>query len=152
MNEGINRVILLGNIGAEPELRYTGSGLAVLNLRLATSESYLDRNKEAQERTEWHNVVFWGSRGEGLAKVLSKGDCILIEGALRTSSYEKDGQKRYKTEVIGRELRFTRRREPPFSEDGAAQITPPATARPGKNGTKPRLDVPGVPVLDEMPY
>ena len=153
MSEGMNRVILLGNLGADPELRYTATGMAVLNLRLATSESYMDRNKDLQERTEWHSVVFWGPRGEGLAKVLSKGDCVFIEGALRTSSYEKDGQKRFKTEVVGRELRFTGRRVPPTAEDAAAQAAPPATARLGKNGTKPRLDAPPAnTVVEEMPY
>ena len=152
MSEGMNKVILLGNLGADPELRYTGSGMAVLNLRLATCESYMDRNMDLQERTEWHTVVFWGARGEGLAKVLAKGDCVYVDGTLRTSSYEKDGQKRFKTEVIGRELRFTGRREPPSAEDAAAQTAAPATARLGMNGAKPRLDAPVSTVVEEMPY
>jgi single-strand DNA-binding protein len=97
---GLNRVMLLGNLGADPELRMTGSGQAVLNMRLATTESYLDKNKARQERTEWHNVVVWGKRAEGLGKILGKGDRVCIEGGLRTSSYEKDGEKRYKTEVV----------------------------------------------------
>lgn len=101
MAEGLNRVILLGNLGADPELRMTNGGTAVLNLRLATSESYLDRNKQRQERTEWHRVVVWGRRAEALGKILTKGDRILIEGALRTSSYEdRDGHKRYTTEIV----------------------------------------------------
>jgi single-strand DNA-binding protein len=100
MMDGLNRVTLLGNLGADPELRMTGSGQAVLNMRLATTESYLDKNKARQERTEWHNVVVWGKRAEGLGKILGKGDRVCIEGGLRTSSYEKDGEKRYKTEVV----------------------------------------------------
>jgi len=105
MAEGLNRVILLGNLGADPELRMTGGGTAVLKLRLATSESYLDRNKQRQERTEWHRVVVWGRRAEGLGKVLSKGDRILVEGSLRTSSYDdKEGNKRYTTEVIANNI------------------------------------------------
>lgn len=97
---GLNRVLLLGNLGQDPELRQTGSGW-VLKLRLATSESYLDRNRVRQERTEWHSVTIWGKRGEALAKILSKGSRILIEGGLRTSSYEdRDGNKRYNTEVV----------------------------------------------------
>lgn len=101
MAEGLNRVILLGNLGADPELKMTGGGTAVLKLRLATSESYLDRNKQRQERTEWHRVVVWGRRAEALGKILGKGDRILVEGGLRTSSYDdKDGNKRYTTEVI----------------------------------------------------
>src|SRR5258708_24065082 len=100
MAEGLNRVMLLGNLGADPELRFTQSGSAVLNMRLATTESYLDRNKVRQERTDWHNIVLWGKRGEALAKFLAKGSTIFVEGGLRTSSYDdKDGAKRYKTEV-----------------------------------------------------
>lgn len=101
MAEGLNRVMLLGNLGADPELRFTQGGQAVLNLRLATTESYLDRDRVRKERTDWHNVVIWGKRGEALAKILGKGSTIFIEGSLRTSSYDdKEGNKRYKTEVV----------------------------------------------------
>ena len=99
MSDGINRVTLLGNLGADPELRQTNSG-AVLNLRLATTETWIDKNKEKQERTDWHSVTLWGRRGEALAGILRKGSQLLVEGRLSTSSYEKDGQKRYKTEVV----------------------------------------------------
>ncbi len=99
MSDGINRVTLLGNLGADPELRQTQGG-AVLNLRLATTETWLDKNKEKQERTDWHSVTLWGKRGEALAGILRKGSQLLVEGRLSTSSYEKDGQKRYKTEVV----------------------------------------------------
>lgn len=101
MADGLNRAMLLGNLGADPELRMTAGGQAVLKLRLATSESYLDKSKERQERTEWHNVVIWGKRAEGLGRIVRKGDRIFIEGALRTSSYDdREGVKRYRTEVI----------------------------------------------------
>lgn len=101
MAEGLNRVMLLGNLGADPELRMTSGGQAVLKLRLATSETYLDRNKVRQERTEWHSVVVWGKRGEALSKILSKGSRIFVEGGLRTSSYDdKEGKKRYRTEIV----------------------------------------------------
>jgi single-strand DNA-binding protein len=101
MAEGLNRVMLLGNLGADPELRMTSGGQAVLKLRLATSETYMDKNRQRQERTEWHNVVIWGKRAEALAKILTKGTRIFVEGGLRTSSYEdRDGNKRYRTEVV----------------------------------------------------
>jgi single-strand DNA-binding protein len=101
MAEGLNRVLLLGNLGADPELRMTGGGQAVLKMRLATSETYLDRNRVRQERTEWHNVVVWGRRAEALAKFLTKGSRLFVEGGLRTSSYEdRDGNRRYRTEVV----------------------------------------------------
>jgi single-strand DNA-binding protein len=100
MAEGLNRVMLLGNLGADPELKVTPGGQAVLKLRLATTETYLDRNQVRQERTEWHRITLWGKRGEALAKFLAKGDRIFVEGRLQTSSYEKNGEKRYSTEVV----------------------------------------------------
>jgi len=101
MAEGLNRVMLLGNLGADPELRYTQGGQAVLNIRLATTESYLDKDRVRKERTDWHAVVLWGKRGEALGKILTKGSQIMVEGRLSTSSYEdRDGNKRYKTEVV----------------------------------------------------
>ncbi|MGH7269849.1 MAG: single-stranded DNA-binding protein [Polyangiaceae bacterium] len=100
MSEGLNRVMLLGNLGADPELRVTPGGQAILKLRLATNESYLDRNNVRQERTEWHRVTVWGRRAEALGKILVKGDPLLIEGRLQTSTYEKNGEKRYSTEVV----------------------------------------------------
>jgi single-strand DNA-binding protein len=101
MAEGLNRVMLLGNLGADPELRMTSGGQAVLKLRLATSETYLDRNRTRQERTEWHNVVIWGKRAEALAKIITKGTRIFVEGSLRTTSYDdRDGNKRYRTETV----------------------------------------------------
>jgi len=107
MAEGLNRVMLLGNLGADPELKMTSGGQAVLKLRLATSETYLDRNKVRQERTEWHSVVVWGKRAEALGKFLTKGSRLFVEGGLRTSSYDdKDGNKRYITEVIANDVQF----------------------------------------------
>ena len=101
MADGLNKVMLLGNLGADPELKMTSGGQAVLKMRLATTETYLDRNKVRQEKTEWHSVVLWGKRAEALSRFLSKGSRLFIEGGLRTSSYDdRDGNKRYKTEVV----------------------------------------------------
>jgi single-strand DNA-binding protein len=101
MAEGLNRVTLIGNLGQDPELRYTQSNQGVLSLRMATTESYFDTNtKERKERTEWHTVIIWGKRGEALNKILTKGSRICIEGRLQTRSWEdKQGNKRYTTEV-----------------------------------------------------
>lgn len=108
MKEGLNRVMLLGNLGAEPELRYTQGGQAVLHLRLATTDSYVDRDNVRKERTDWHGVTVWGKRAEGLAKFLAKGSGLFVEGSLRTSSYEgKDGVKRYRTEINARNVILT---------------------------------------------
>src|SRR5215204_4369633 len=100
MAEGLNKVLLLGNLGADPELKVTQGGQSVLKLRLATTESYLDRNNTRQERTEWHSVTLWGKRGEALAKFRTKGERIVVGGRIQTSSYERDGEKRYRTEVV----------------------------------------------------
>jgi single-strand DNA-binding protein len=100
MAEGLNKVLLLGNLGADPELRVTPGGQAVLKLRLATTESYLDKSNTRQERTEWHRITIWGKRGEALAKFLTKGERLFVEGRIQTSSYEKNGEKRYSTEII----------------------------------------------------
>lgn len=104
MAEGLNRVLLLGNLGADPELRVTPGGQAVLKIRLATTESYLDRSNTRQERTEWHRITVWGKRGEALAKFLAKGDRIFVEGRIQTSSYEKNGEKRYSTDIIANNI------------------------------------------------
>ena len=106
MSEGYNRVLLLGNLGADPELRFTQGGQAVLNIRLATTEGWFNKEKnEREERTEWHTVTVWGKRAEGLSKILRKGDRIFVEGGLRSSSYDdKDGVKRYKTEINATEV------------------------------------------------
>jgi len=104
MADGLNKVLLFGNLGADPELRVTPSGQSVLNLRMATTESYLDRNNTRQERTEWHSVAIWGKRAEALAKFLAKGDKVFIEGSIRTHSYEKNGEKRYRTEIVAQNI------------------------------------------------
>ena len=100
MADGLNKVMLLGNLGADPELRVTGNGQSVLKLRLATTASYLDKDRTRKERTEWHSITVWGKRAEALARFLSKGSRLFVEGELRTSSYDdKDGNKKYRTEV-----------------------------------------------------
>src|SRR6186713_497002 len=104
---GVNKVILIGNLGADPELRYTPSGQAVCDLRLATNESWTDKNGQKQERTEWHRVVMWGKPAEICKQYLSKGQKLYIEGRLQTRSWDdKEGNKRYSTEIIGTDFMF----------------------------------------------
>lgn len=101
MANGLNKVMLIGNLGAHPEMRETRGGQAVMNLRLAVNESYKNRDGEKVDKTEWVNLVMWGKRAEGLEPHLSKGDKIYIEGRLQTRSWEADdGTKRYTTEVV----------------------------------------------------
>ncbi len=100
MADGLNKVMLLGNLGADPDLRVAG-GTSVLSLRIATTESFLNRENERQERTEWTSVSLWGKRAEALSKILKKGERIFVEGRLQTRSYEdKTGAKRWSTEVV----------------------------------------------------
>lgn len=99
MSDGLNRVFLFGTIGSDPDLKMTSGGSAILKFRVATNESY-KRGDQWEERTDWHSVVIWGRRAEGLARILKKGDRTTIEGALRTSSWDdREGNKRYRTEV-----------------------------------------------------
>lgn len=134
MADGLNRAILLGNLGADPELRFTQGGQAVLNMRLATTESYLDKDKVKREKTDWHSIVVWGKRGEALAKFLKKGMGLLVEGSIHTSSYDdKDGNKRYKTEINAKEIIVTR------SEGrGEGAESGGGYSRPASRGATPR--------------
>jgi single-strand DNA-binding protein len=105
MAEGLNRAILVGNLGADPELKYTQGGQAVLKLRIATTESFINKGGERQERTDWHTVVVWGKRGEALNKFLSKGRTVWVEGRIQTRSWEdKDGGKRYATDIVANQV------------------------------------------------
>ena len=99
---GVNKVILVGRLGKDPEVRHLETGASVANFPIATSETYKDRNSgERKEITEWHNIVLWRGLAEVAEKFLNKGDMVYIEGKLRTRSREKDGITRYTTEVVG---------------------------------------------------
>ncbi len=107
MSRGLNKVMVIGHLGADPEVRYTADGKAIANVRLATSESWKDKNSgEAQERTEWHRVTFFGRLAEIVAEYLKKGSQIYVEGKLRTTEYEKDGAKRWSTDIVAEEMQM----------------------------------------------
>ncbi|MCG8488482.1 MAG: single-stranded DNA-binding protein [Candidatus Thiodiazotropha sp.] len=108
MARGINKVILIGNLGKDPETRYMPSGGAVTNVTLATSESWKDKNTgEQQERTEWHRVVFFNRLGEIAGEYLKKGSKVYVEGSLRTRKWQgQDGQDRYTTEIVASEMQM----------------------------------------------
>ncbi len=130
MAGGVNRVILIGNLGADPEMRYTASGTAVAKFRLATSETFVDRQGNRQERTEWHRVTAWGKLAEICGQYLSKGRLVYIEGRIRSDSWEQEGVKRYSYEIVADNMRMLgagrgveREPEPPFPppEGGAPE-------------------------------
>jgi single-strand DNA-binding protein len=107
MASGLNKVLLIGRLGNDPEVRYTGNGGAVANFNMATGESWTDKNGQKQERTEWHRVVVWGKLGELCGQYLSKGRQAFVEGRLQTRDWtDKEGQKRYTTEVVALNVQF----------------------------------------------
>jgi len=152
MARGINKVILIGNLGADPEVKYTGGGSAVANLRIATTESWKDRNTGEQvDRTEWHNIVLFGRTAEIAGEYLRKGSQIYIEGRLQTRKWQdKEGQDRYTTEVVGNDLQMlggraggggdfdapaaTRSPRPARSETAGAASAPTPSAPAGDPG------------------
>jgi single-strand DNA-binding protein len=103
----VNKVILIGNLGNQPELRHTSSNRTVTELRIATSDRWTDKEGQRQERTEWHTVVVWGRDAENCERYLSKGRQVYVEGRLQTRNWEdQSGQRRYKTEVVAQVVRF----------------------------------------------
>jgi len=104
---GINKVILVGNLGSDPDLRNTPSGTAVCEFSVATNESWKGKDGQTQDRTEWHKIIVWSRLGENCAKFLSKGRQVYVEGRLQTRSWEdKEGNKRYTTEIVARDIQF----------------------------------------------
>jgi single-strand DNA-binding protein len=104
----VNKVILVGNLGKDPEVRFTSSGSAVANFSIATSDVWNDRDGKRQERTEWHNIVVWGKQAEHCGQYLSKGRQVYVEGSIRTRSYDdkNTGAKRYVTEIVAQRIQF----------------------------------------------
>jgi len=121
---GINKVILVGNLGKDPDMRYTAGGDAVANLSIATSESWNDNQTgEKKEKTEWHRVVFFRRIAEVCGEYLKKGSSVYIEGSLRTRDWEDDqGNKRYTTEIIGREMQMLGGRRSEDNMDQSPQV------------------------------
>ena len=158
MAEGLNRAMLLGNLGQDPELKTTSGGQSVLKMRIATSESYLDRDKQRQERTEWHTVVLWGKRAESLGRLLSKGDRIFVEGRISTRSWEdREGGKRYATEVVATNVILNGRGEPRnggYHGGGGGQQSrqdpPPDESGEAYGGDFGQDDIPFSPELDTL--
>ena len=126
----LNKVMLIGNAGRDPEMRHLESGIAVVTLPVATSERFKDRNGDVKEHTEWHNVVFWRNLAEIVEKHVRKGSQVFVEGKLRTRNWEdQSGQKRYTTEIVAETMRLLGRRP-----DGETSVSPPENKQ---NGTTP---------------
>ena len=138
MARGVNKVILIGTCGADPETRYGANGNAITTLRLATNESWTDKaTGEKQERTEWHRVKLFGRTAEIASEYLRKGKSVYIEGKLRTEKYtDKDGIERYSTDIVGDELQLLGGADSAQSEGAAAARIPARPPRPAQ-GARP---------------
>jgi len=120
-NRGVNKVILLGRLGADPDVRFMpNNGGKVVAVRLATSEIWKDAKNAKQERTEWHRVVFFKKLADTAEQFLSKGSKIYVEGSLRTQQWDKNGEKRYRTEVVVHDLQLLDRPTAPASVNGSS--------------------------------
>lgn len=132
MSSSVNKVILVGRLGKDPEVRYTQNGKAVANFSLATDESYKNSDGEKVKKTEWHNIVVWGPSVENFVeKYLHKGDMIYVEGKLQTRSWEKDGEKKYTTEINVTDIKGL------ITGDGEKQPAAQNTRTTNKPATKP---------------
>jgi len=147
---GINKVILVGNLGKDPEVRFLEGGTAVANFPIATSETYKDRNSgERKTTTEWHNIVLWRGLAEIAEKYLKKGAQVYIEGKLRTRQWQdKDGNNRYTTEIVGDNLQMLGRKEDNNTSDASTtSVNDPVT----KPAPTPEIDN-SSPEVDDLPF
>ena len=147
---GVNKVILVGRLGKDPEVRHLEGGVAVASFSIATSETYTNKEGARVEQTEWHNIVLWRGLAEVAGKYLSKGKMVYIEGKLRTRSYEKNGEKRYATEIVGDNMTMLDRKE-----DGANAGAMPQ--QPMNTDTKESAAMAPPPVMennasDDLPF
>ncbi len=137
---GVNKVILVGNLGADPELKYLPSGVPVVNFSLATSESWTDKDGERQERTEWHRLVLWRKLAEIAEKYLRKGSKLYVEGKLQTRSWDdQSGQKRYTTEIVVNDMQMLDGRS---DMSGGGDSVPPPSEPPTTNDVGGDDDLP----------
>lgn len=145
----VNKVILIGNVGADPEVRYLDGGIPVANLRLATSERYKNRNGENVEQTEWHNIVLWRGLAEVVEKYVKKGMRLYIEGRIRTRSWDdQNGVKRYTTEIYADNMQMLSRADSDTGTRSSGTYTPPAPPVPPAQPANPMpMDDP-----DDLPF
>lgn len=148
MARGINKVILVGNLGRDPETRYMPSGGAVTNVSIATSKGWKDRDSgEQKERTEWHRIVFFNKLAEIAGEYLKRGSKVYIEGELRTRNWEKDGQKHYTTEVVASEMQMLDSRG---EMGGGGSSSGGSGGSQGGGGSSPAADDFGPPPSDDF--
>ena len=140
----INKVILVGRLGKDPEIKSTPGGTTVAKFTMATDEKFTDKSGEKQERTEWHNIVAWARLAEICGQYLRKGSLVYIEGSIRTDSWEdkESGQKRYRTEIVAREMKMLDRKRDSADEGGGYGSRRPAAATAGGPSVEDEDEVP----------
>jgi len=145
-SKGVNKVIILGNVGANPELKTSSSGVASCKISIATSESWTDKaSGNKVERTEWHRVVFFNRLAEVVAQYIEKGSKLYVEGSLRTTMYEKDGQKHYSTEIMGQSMQMLDSKPQGDAGSKDYQKAKDGTIQYAKDDNAPELD-------DDIPF
>lgn len=145
---GVNKVILVGNLGKDPEVMTFDNNVKKASFSLATSESYKNREGQRVDTTEWHNVVLWRGLAEVAERYLKKGNQVYIEGKIKTRSYEQDGQKRYITEIYGDNMTMLGRREEGNGGGGYQNQGQPAQAAQAPKPAEPEVDTPD----DDLPF
>ena len=149
----VNKVILVGNLGRDPELRYTQSGQAVANFTLATNEKWTAKSGEREERTEWHRVIAWGRTAELCAEYLAKGRTVYVEGRLQTREWEdREGQKRRTTEVVAQTVQFLGGRGAAGAGGSGGRSAPPEEAPPEEAPPESGASAPSPPPEDDIPF
>jgi single-strand DNA-binding protein len=167
----LNKVMIIGNLGRDPELRYTASGQAVCDFSVATSETYTDRDGQKQERTEWHRVVVWARQAENCKRFLSKGSKVFVEGRLQTRDWEdKSGNKRSTTEIVAQNVQFLSSKgspggggfdepppptddyAPPFAGAPSQRRSAPAAAGPATRSEPPAGQDEMPPLDEDLPF
>ncbi|MFQ5850422.1 MAG: single-stranded DNA-binding protein [Candidatus Binatia bacterium] len=139
----VNKVMLIGNLGRDPEVRFTPNGRAVARFPIATSDVWFDADGNRQERTEWHNVVVWGKQGETCAQYLAKGRQVFVEGSIRSRSFDdRNGNKRYVTEIVAQRVRF-------LGGGGGTRLAPEAE---GQSSEEPPVGGESPPLDDDIPF
>lgn len=135
MASGINKVILIGRLGQDPEVRYTSNGGAVANFSLATNESWTDKAGQKQERTEWHKIVVWGKLAELCGQYLQKGGQAFVEGRLQTRDWtDKEGNKRYTTEIVAQNIQFLGSKDRGQTSTSVGDFAAPSDLQPPEEG------------------
>lgn len=148
----INKVILVGNVGADPEVRYISEGVVTARIRLATTEVYTDKSGQRVDRTEWHTISVWNALAKNVEQYVKKGMQLYVEGRLRTSSYEKNGETRYSTEIVANEIKFLGRKGDNQNTGNTQQPQQPQQSQQPVAAQNPAPAETYEPAADDLPF